>query len=75
MNCSADGETLNAKRDPDPEHNDLWDMRLKFKLRSGEELHLLLFVPTKQNGRLGKLFLKMNAYYDILEPVLLILRK
>ena len=30
---SADGETLNAKRDPDPEHNDLWDMRLKFKLR------------------------------------------
>lgn len=34
---SADGETLNAKRDPDPEHNDLWDMRLKFKLRYGQE--------------------------------------
>jgi type I restriction enzyme M protein len=34
---SADGETLNAKRDPDPEHNDLWDMRLKFKLRYKQE--------------------------------------
>jgi type I restriction enzyme M protein len=30
---TADGETLNAKRTPDPENNDLWDMRLKFKLR------------------------------------------
>jgi type I restriction enzyme M protein len=34
---SADGETLNAKRDPDPDHNDLWDMRLKFKLRYGQQ--------------------------------------
>jgi type I restriction enzyme M protein len=34
---SADGESLNAKRDPDPEHNDLWDMRLKFKLQYGEQ--------------------------------------
>ena len=34
---SADGETLNAKRDSDPEHNDLWDMRLKFKLRYEQE--------------------------------------
>lgn len=34
---SADGETLNAKRDPDPENNDLWDMRLKFKLRYQQE--------------------------------------
>jgi len=34
---SADGETLNAKRTPDPENNDLWDMRLKFKLRYGQE--------------------------------------
>lgn len=34
---SADGETLNAKRDPDPENNDLWDMRLKFRLRYGQE--------------------------------------
>lgn len=33
---SADGETLNAKRTPDPENNDLWDMRLKFKLRYSE---------------------------------------
>jgi type I restriction enzyme M protein len=34
---SADGETLNAKRDTDPEHNDLWDMRLKFKLRYAQK--------------------------------------
>lgn len=34
---SADGETLNAKRDPEPDHNDLWDMRLKFKLRYGQQ--------------------------------------
>lgn len=34
---STDGETLNAKRDPDPVHNDLWDMRLKFKLRYGQQ--------------------------------------
>lgn len=34
---SADGETLNAKRDPDPENNDLWDMRLKFKLQYTQE--------------------------------------
>lgn len=33
---AADGETLNAKRTPDPENNDLWDMRLKFKLHYGE---------------------------------------
>jgi hypothetical protein len=33
---AADGETLNAKREPDPDHNDLWDMRLKFKLRYAE---------------------------------------
>jgi len=32
-----DGETLNAKRDANPERNDLWDMRLKFKLRYGEK--------------------------------------
>ena len=30
---AADGESLNAKRTPEPENNDLWDMRLKFKLR------------------------------------------
>ncbi len=34
---SNDGETLNAKRDADPDHNDLWDMRLKFKLRYAEK--------------------------------------
>lgn len=33
----ADGETLNAKRTADPENNDLWDMRLKFKLRYRQE--------------------------------------
>ncbi len=32
---AADGESLNAKRTPQPEKNDLWDMRLKFKLRYG----------------------------------------
>ncbi|MCA9994252.1 MAG: SAM-dependent DNA methyltransferase [Anaerolineales bacterium] len=32
---AADGESLNAKRTPEPENNDLWDMRLKFKLRHG----------------------------------------
>lgn len=32
---AADGESLNAKRTPEPEKNDLWDMRLKFKLRHG----------------------------------------
>ncbi|MCA9875513.1 MAG: N-6 DNA methylase, partial [Anaerolineales bacterium] len=31
----ADGESLNAKRTPEPEQNDLWDMRLKFKQRHG----------------------------------------
>lgn len=31
----ADGESLNAKRTPEPEQNDLWDMRLKFKRRHG----------------------------------------
>jgi type I restriction enzyme M protein len=30
---AADGESLNAKRTPAPEKNDLWDMRLKFRLR------------------------------------------
>lgn len=39
---SADGETLNAKRDPDPENNDLWDMRLKFKLRYEQEPPLFI---------------------------------
>jgi type I restriction enzyme M protein len=34
---SADGEELNAKRTADPENNDLWDMRLKFKLRYSQE--------------------------------------
>ncbi len=34
---AADGEELNAKRTPDPENNDLWDMRLKFKLRYSQE--------------------------------------
>jgi type I restriction enzyme M protein len=33
----TDGETLNAKRTADPENNDLWDMRLKFKLRYSQE--------------------------------------
>ena len=33
----ADGETLNAKRDSNPENNDLWDMRLKFRLRYSQE--------------------------------------
>lgn len=34
---AADGESLNAKRTPEPKNNDLWDMRLKFKLRYGLE--------------------------------------
>jgi type I restriction enzyme M protein len=33
----ADGEALNAKRTPDAEHNDLWDLRLKFKLRYAQQ--------------------------------------
>lgn len=30
---AADGYTLNAKRDPNPQRNDLWDMVLKYRLR------------------------------------------
>lgn len=33
--ATADGESLNAKRTPEPTKNDLWDMRLKFRLRHG----------------------------------------
>jgi len=39
---TADGETLNAKRSPDPENNDLWDMRLKFRLQHREQVSYFL---------------------------------
>jgi type I restriction enzyme M protein len=45
---SADGQTLNARRSPAPDNNDLWDMRLKFKLRYSETPPAFL-VPQKQD--------------------------
>lgn len=38
----ADGEELNAKRTPNAENNDLWDMRLKFKLRYSQEAPIFI---------------------------------
>jgi type I restriction enzyme M protein len=32
---SADGESLNAKRTPQPEQNDLWDLVIHYRLHSG----------------------------------------
>lgn len=43
---SADGQTLNARRGADPEHNDLWDMRIKFKLRYSEDQQPPAFIAS-----------------------------
>ena len=32
---AADGESLNAKRTPQPESNDLWDLAIHYRLRQG----------------------------------------
>ena len=65
---SADGETLNAKRDPDPEHNDLWDMRLKFKLRYGQPPPAFLR-PHEKEWQAWKEFSEEDRSRRYLQPV------
>ena len=65
---AADGETLNAKRDPDAEHNDLWDMRLKFKLRHVEQPPAF-FRPYEQEWRTWQALSEEERPFHYLQPI------
>jgi type I restriction enzyme M protein len=64
---ASDGETLNAKRDEDPDHNDLWDMRLKFKLLYGE-LPNAFIRPYKQEWQLWQTLGNEDRSLRYLQP-------